>query len=242
MKLDTSLTGQRALPARAVALDGHGVVYSRVREVVDALIDALRTRGWLSTPESEAKSLYLSLQERAFTQKISYEEMLAEFARVLGLPGSDGVKQLHRWVQEFSADIVVDPDLTGVLTELRGRGVKVTMLTNSIHPARVKENWLKKQGIAHLFDLIVSSVDERCQKPDPEIFRRFVAHTGLPSGSTVFIGHDPMEIRGAKAAGMITIGLRCTTPEADYEVQKLSEVLQLPLWPMRRLEKREKEG
>jgi HAD superfamily hydrolase (TIGR01509 family) len=199
--------------------------------VVDALIDALQAQGWLPIAPSEAKSLYLSLQERAFARKIPYEKMLAEFARGLGLPEPDGITRLHDLVQEFSADIVVDPDLPGVLTELRARGVTVGMLTNSIHPDAVKRQWLEQAGIAHLFDLIVSSVDERCRKPDPEIFRRFTARVGLPPEATVFVGHDPSEIEGAKAAGMITVCLRCSCRQADYVVPRFSEVAELPLWP-----------
>jgi len=223
--------GARRSPARALALDGHGVVYSRNHEVVDALVSVLGAQGLLPLPPDEAKSLYLSLQERAFARKIPYKEMLAEFARGLGLPGPDGVTRLHTWVQEFSADIVVDPDLPGVLAELRARGVMVGMLTNSIHPNAVKRQWLEQEGIAHLFDLIVSSVDEQCRKPDPEIFRRFATQVGLPPEAIVFVGHDPVEIEGAKAAGMTTICLRCSCRQADYVVPRFSEVAELPLWP-----------
>lgn len=223
--------GRRLSPAQALALDGHGVVYSRNREVVAALIDALQAQGWLSIPQSEAKSLYLSIQERAFAGEISYQEMLAEFARGLGLPEDSRVSQLHTWVQAFSADIVVDPDLPSTLAELRARGVTVAMVTNSVHPAAVKRRWLEHARISHLFNLIVSSVDEGCRKPSPEIFRQFAAKVSLRPECTVFVGHDVNEVMGAKEAGMITVCLRCSCPKADYEVQRLAEVVALPIWP-----------
>ncbi|GAB4305364.1 MAG: hypothetical protein Kow0097_03550 [Candidatus Bipolaricaulota bacterium] len=224
--------GGRRLPrAQAVALDGHGVVYSRHREVADALADSLHTLGKLRLSPSEAKAFYLFLQERAFAGEITYDVMLTEFACQLGLPPSDGVSQLHAWIQSFSADIVVDPDLPPVLADLRSRGVTVGMVTNSIHPAHVKQKWLHQVGIAHLFDLVVSSVDERCRKPDPEIFRHFIAKVSLPPERTVFVAHDETEVEGAKKAGMITVCLRCSCPRADYKVQRLADVIGLPIWP-----------
>ncbi len=224
-------TGRRLSPAQAVALDGHGVVYSRRREVADALADSLHTLGKLRLSPSEAKSLYLSLQERAFAGEITYDVMLAELACRLGLLPSDGASRLHAWIQSFSADIVVDPDLPPVLADLRSRGVTVGMVTNSVHPAHVKQQWLDQVGIAHLFDLIVSSVDERCQKPNPEIFRRFMAKVSLPPERTVFVGHDVGEVEGAKKAGMITICLRCTSSHADFEIRRLTELAALGVWP-----------
>ncbi len=226
--------GQSLTLARAVALDGHGVVYSRRREVVDALVDSLVNLGALQLPAITAKSLYLSLQERVFAGDISYEDMLAELAQHLGLPSTEGVAQLHAWIQSFSAEIVIDPELPFVLFDLRSRGVKVGMITNSIHSACAKTKWLEKHGIAQLFDLIVSSVDERCHKPDAEIFRRFIAKVSLPPECTAFIGHDEAEVDGAKKAGMITICLRCSCHQADYTVSRLAEVLDLPIWPPRK--------
>ncbi|MBC7221266.1 HAD-IA family hydrolase [Candidatus Bipolaricaulota bacterium] len=240
MDVDPHNGGGRTLsPAQAVALDGHGVVYSRRREVADALADSLHSLGKLRLSPGEAKSLYLSLQERAFAGEITYDVMLTEFARRLGLPPSDGASRLHAWIQSFSADIVVDPDLPGVLADLRSRGVTVGMVTNSIHPAHVKQEWLHQAGIAHLFDLIMSSVDERCRKPDPEIFRRFTAQVSLPPERTVFVGHDVAEVEGAKKAGMITICLRCSSPQGDYTVGRLAEVVDLPVWPSQTREKKE---
>jgi putative hydrolase of the HAD superfamily len=134
-------------------------------------------------------------------------------------------------VQEFSADIVVDPDLPSTLAELRARGVTVGMVTNSVHPAAVKRRWLEQAGIGHLFDLIVSSVDEGCRKPSPEIFRRFAAKVSLQPERTVFVGHDVAEVEGAKEAGMITVCLRCSCLQADYRVQRMAEVVALPIWP-----------
>ena len=228
--------------ARALALDGHGVVYHRNREVPEAVVEALQEMGKLRVPKETALAHYLELQERAFAGEFSYRDMLTELAKAVGWAGPEAAEEIHRLIQQFSADIAVDPDLVTVLSKLRARGVKIAMLTNSIHPAETKRNWLRKQGVDALFDLIYSSVEAGYKKPAPEIFSAFARTIQLPPGEVVFVGHDSKEVQGAKRAGMTTVCLRCRCAEADFVCGRLREILQLPVWPPDELEKKEGEN
>ncbi|HAF71223.1 MAG: HAD-superfamily hydrolase, subfamily IA, variant 3 [Acetothermia bacterium 64_32] len=216
---------------KALALDGHGVVYSRNREVPEAVVGALQGMGKLKVPPEEALRQYLSLQERAFSGELSYREMLARLAKAVGWEGVEAVEGIHRLIQRFSADIVVDPDLVSVLSRLRAGGVKIAMLTNSIHPAETKWDWLRRRGVDALFDLIYSSVEAGHKKPAPEIFSAFARSIGLSPGEVVFVGHDQAEVQGAKRAGLISVCLRCRCAEADFVCDRLGEILRLPVWP-----------
>jgi len=217
--------------ARALALDGNGVVYHRNREVSEAVVQALRDMGKLKVSPEAALKRYLSLQECAFTGEISYRDMLCRFAKEVGWEEPEAPEEIHRLVQRFSADVVIDPDLVKVLSELRARGVKIAMLTNSIHSAETKRDWLRKQGVDMLFDLIYSSVEVGYKKPAPEIFSAFARAVQLSPEEVVFVGHDPIEVQGAKRAGMITVCLRCRCAEADFVCNRLEEILRLPVWP-----------
>jgi len=213
-----------------LALDGNGVVYWRRYEVVDAVIEALASQGLIFSKE-QARSLYLALQARTFRGELSYAEMVEAFHRQLGIGSHLSPAQLDQLIQKFSAEIEIDPELPHVLQELRLRGIRVGMLTNSIHSAKVKMEWLKKAGVSDLFDLIVSSVEEGCQKPSPELFQRFAARVALPPERLAFVGHDPEEVEGAKKAGFVAIGLGCPMASADFHIRKLGELLELPIWP-----------
>lgn len=220
--------------AQALTLDGHGVVYYREQEVPDAVSAHLIKRFSLSLDLDAVVSIYDALQKEAFSHEITYREMLRRFCEKLG-PRLDGKENyVDSLIQRYSAAIVLDPDLRSLLSELRRRGVVVGMITNSINPAGTKLSWLEGNGVAELFDIIVSSVDEGCQKPDPEIYRRFGRKTGIPLFKTVFVGHDIREVEGAKRAGMITVCLRCNSPETDYVVSRLGELLELPIWPQKK--------
>lgn len=217
----------------ALALDGNGVVYRRRRDVVDALVEALASQGLIFSKE-QARSHYLALQARTFKGELSYAEMVDALHRQLGIGSRLSTAQLDQLIQKFSAEIEIDPELPHVLQELRLRGIRVGMLTNSIHSAKVKIEWLRKAGVSHLFDLVVSSVEERCQKPSPELFQRFAARVAVPPERLAFVGHDPEEVEGAKKAGLVTIGLGCPMACADFYIRRLGELLELPIWPNRK--------
>ncbi len=217
-------------PVWAVGLDGHGVVYHRRREVVDTLVEALEKQKLIFSKE-KARFIYLALQNKTFAGDISYERMLQELHHELRLSPRFSLAQLHQLIQSISAEIEIDPDLSRTLNELRSRGVKIGMITNSIHPAKVKEEWLRRAGVHHLFDLVLSSVEERCKKPEPELFRRFALRLALPPEAVAFVGHDAQEVKGAKEAGFITISLSCLEAPADFHIQRLEELLALPIWP-----------
>ncbi|MGB9757046.1 MAG: HAD family hydrolase [Candidatus Bipolaricaulaceae bacterium] len=216
--------------AKALALDGNGVVYRRKREVVDALVEALASQGLIFSKE-KLRSVYLELQERAFTGELPYKNMVEELHRQLSLGSQLALASLDQLIQKFSADIEIYPELPSVLRELRSRGIRVGMLTNSIHPAQVKAKWLRNVGVDDLFDLIVSSVEERCKKPSRELFQRFSARIGFPPQNIAFVGHEIEEIEGAKKAGFIAIALGCPEARADFHIQRLEELLRLPIWP-----------
>jgi len=217
----------------ALALDGNGVVYRRRHEVVDAVLEALASQGLIFSKE-EARSLYLALQARTFRGEFSYADMVDELHRQLGIGSRLSTAKLDQLIQKFSAEIEIDPELPQVLRELRSRGIRVGMLTNSIHPAKVKMDWLRKAGVSDLFDLIVSSVEERCQKPSPELFHRFAARVALPPERLAFVGHDPEEVEGAQRAGLVAIGLGCPMASADFHIRRLGELLELPIWPSKK--------
>jgi len=219
---------KEGLLVRALAMDGHGVVYRRQREVVDSLVEALSNRGLIFSKE-EAKRVYLALQERTFAGELSYEEMVAKLHHQLRLGDSITPFELHELIQKFSAEIEIDPALPFVVNTLRARGIQIGMLTNSIHPAAIKETWLRKAGI--VFDLIISSVEEGCKKPSTEIYRRFVTRLRLSPEQVAFLGHDAREINGARTAGLVTIALACPQAQADFHIHSLRELLELPIWP-----------
>jgi putative hydrolase of the HAD superfamily len=91
-----------------------------------------------------------------------------------------------------------------MLTALRARGLRLGILSSTPWPAAWHEEWLRRDGVLHLFDACVWSSDLVWTKPHPDAFRAALDAVGVGDpGRTVFVGDRPYDdVSGAKAVGM----------------------------------------
>ncbi|HUL28051.1 MAG TPA: HAD family phosphatase [Streptosporangiaceae bacterium] len=94
-------------------------------------------------------------------------------------------------------------EAVGVLAELKERGVRCLVLSN-MEPA----TFAARQGrfaFMNWFDGYVISGLEGVAKPDPRIFQLLLSRYQLAPAATVFIDDSPVNIRAARAQGMIAV-------------------------------------
>lgn len=78
--------------------------------------------------------------------------------------------------------------------------------TLNTHSQDLVENHLAAMGVRDCFDVVVTSLAERCRKPRPEIFRTALQRMDVASDTTIFVGDSVVaDYRGAEAAGMIPL-------------------------------------
>jgi FMN hydrolase / 5-amino-6-(5-phospho-D-ribitylamino)uracil phosphatase len=104
----------------------------------------------------------------------------------------------------WEAASVTHPEAAPVLRELRGRGLKLGVLSSTAWPAAWHEAWLHRDGLLELFDGCVWSSDLEWTKPHPSAFTAVMTAVGVSDpGRCVFVGDRPHDdIAGAKRAGM----------------------------------------
>lgn len=104
------------------------------------------------------------------------------------------------WVQATHTD----PEAAPMLAALRGRGLRLGVLSSTPWPAAWHEEWLRRDGVLDLFDACVWSSDLPWTKPHPEAFRAALAALGVAEpGRAVYVGDRPYDdVSGAKAVGM----------------------------------------
>ncbi len=94
----------------------------------------------------------------------------------------------------------VDPDAAPLLADLRARDLTILVVSN--FDARVR-GLLAAVGLAPLIDRVTISSEAGAAKPDPAIFARVLAETGLAPHEIVHVGDTIEEdLRGARAAGI----------------------------------------
>lgn len=92
------------------------------------------------------------------------------------------------------------PEVKGVLTELRARGLKVGVISNwSTRLGHIARG----TGLDPLVDFIVCSSEAGMRKPDPRIFRIALERAGVDASESVYVG-DQVEddVRGALGVGI----------------------------------------
>ena len=140
---------------------------------------------------------------------------------------------------EFRVDhmrrlLVPRPDAESTLATLRGRGVRLGMISNA--SGEVSRLWTET-ALAPLFDAVLFSADERLMKPDRRIYERMAELLGVGADACLFVGDGAYrELQGAAQAGMTPALIRAANDEWEHEgtvgwtglrVSSLREVLAL---------------
>jgi putative hydrolase of the HAD superfamily len=149
-------------------------------------------RFWAGVEESQRSDHLGGLLERA-TRELNIDVTAAVIEEA-------ATHHLDAWTPH----ITHDPDAAEVLAELRRRGLRIGLLSNTLWPRRFHERFLQRDGLLDLIDERLYTSDMPRTKPHPSVFRAALEalHVEDPSRA-VFVGDRPFDdIGGAKGAGM----------------------------------------
>ena len=160
----------------------------------------------------------------------------AVFARA-GIAAS--AEFLSSYYQAWDPHTVTDPDAAPLLRELRRRGIKVGVLSNTMWPRQVHEQIFIRDEVLGLIDGAVYTSEIPWVKPHPEAFRAAMRAIGMTDpADCVFVGDRPYDdVHGAKSVGMRAVlvpnsgvpGFEAAEPDAV--ICRLSELLEyLDTW------------
>jgi putative hydrolase of the HAD superfamily len=155
----------------------------RAAEIAAAICAAEREL-WDATGRSHASATLAQVMERA------------------GVDPTDAL--LAGYYEAWDPHTLTDPEAPPLLRELRRRGVKIGVLSNTMWPRSAHERVFERDEILDLIDGAVYSSEIRWAKPHPEAFRAAMAAVGVDDPATcVFVGDRPYDdIHGAKSVGM----------------------------------------
>jgi putative hydrolase of the HAD superfamily len=111
---------------------------------------------------------------------------------------------LDSYYEAWDPHTFTDPDVPPLLRELRRRGIKIGVLSNTMWPRAAHERIFIRDEVFDLIDGAVYSSEIRWVKPHPEAFRAAMRAVGVSDpGECVFVGDRPYDdVHGAKSAGM----------------------------------------
>ncbi len=122
--------------------------------------------------------------------------------------------------RDHGAHLRIDPDAAPVLDELRRRGVRTAVITNTPHELAVEI-----LSIASLApDFVVGGNDVARAKPAPDMVERACELLSVPRGEAIVVGDSRFDEEAARGAGVGFVGYRRA---GDRTIERLPEVLEL---------------
>jgi putative hydrolase of the HAD superfamily len=129
------------------------------------------------------------------------------------------------WKERFPACNVEREGATPMLRELRGRGLKLGIISNGAPTQQVKIDAMR---IRDFFSVVLISDEVGVKKPDAQIFEMGLEGLGLSASDVVFVGDNPeLDVAGAIGVGIRPIWLKCREEEEPQGVETITSLAEL---------------
>jgi HAD superfamily hydrolase (TIGR01549 family) len=120
----------------------------------------------------------------------------------------------------FISQMRMEPYLKSFLEYLRP-DYKTAISTNR---SDTMDRVLVEHGLEGCFDLVVSSLDVKRPKPDPESLLKILDHFALASRQAIYIGDSTIDESAAKAAGIPLVAYKNSRLSAAFQVEHFKEI------------------
>jgi len=209
--------GHQALTDYLVG-EGLDVEFEDVGRVGNGIYEVYLPFAEKSLIELEARVLYQAMLYQLGIDDYSNEDLIAGAIRSFYSPIVDGY-QIYSDVRE-------------VLGRLKGRGLKLGLITNN-DSADFSDRLLQKFGLNRFFDSIVVSAKIGLRKPHKHMFLHWLKELDVSNEDSIYVGDHPIhDIQGAKNAQIKCIWVKRkeyadipTTP--DWTVESISQAEQI---------------
>jgi putative hydrolase of the HAD superfamily len=228
---------------QTLIVDQPGGAETRRRWRLQGAFDALNKAGFLATWEQVHKAyngcLDACQEIRGRGEDVSFSGQVHIFLDEIQTGLADGLsKETFAEITEtyreayFSSPLLAAPGSHEVLDDLRQRGIRVGLISNTgTTPGVTFRQSLQGLGLHDYFDVLTFSDEVGLAKPSPRIFHLTLEQLGVTPGRAVHIG-DTLEhdVAGARAAGMGSVWInhgndRSPHPAPDAIVGCLEQVL-----------------
>jgi HAD superfamily hydrolase (TIGR01509 family) len=173
---------------------------------IDVTVDMLvRAEGEAKRRAEDGSLSHASWSREHDAAARGWAMIMATILDVCGAPRANAGATLDAlWTEHARLNLwsLVPADLPPALVDLRARGVKVAVVSNS---EGMLEGLLGTLGILGCFDVVVDSGKVGVEKPDPRIFAIAMDACGATPERTLHLGDVfATDTRGARAAGIRT--------------------------------------
>ena len=197
-------------PVRSVLFDMDGVLVFSEDAWFEVYNRTLGLFGHDPVPRSEFDSIYgngAAADRDAYMPERTVAEIEAAYARLF---------------EEHLGEIRPNVEAQGVLRELRRRGIRTSVATNTTAP--LARRILTLHGLLPILDATASADEAGTGKPDPAVVRLAAERVGTPLAECLFVGDSRFDAQAAAAAPVRFVGLGFGD---GSRIERLGELLDL---------------
>ena len=214
------------LPLDLVIFDLDGTLvefryrFAEAKQSVLCLLASLGISLPLDVVQRSTQDIFDEIAIQVKSVSLDHDEVMAQVNEVIDL-----------YEMEAATSTTIFDDTKVVLEELKNDGLKTALVTNNGRKAT--EFMLKRFDIKRFFDIIVTRNDGLKLKPYPDGILWVLNKLNASRTRTLFVGDSPLDVKAARAAGVIVAALKSTffkSPndfkiKPDYLLNRLSDIL-----------------
>jgi putative hydrolase of the HAD superfamily len=110
---------------------------------------------------------------------------------------------MHRFKEIYFEALDPNPPMIELMRELKAEGRRMAMLTNNVR--EWEPLWRSMLPVDEIFETVVDSAFVGCRKPEGRIYELTLERIGLPAEACLFVDDVPVNVEGARRAGMTAV-------------------------------------
>lgn len=182
-----------------------------IRQGIEAVYKGLHAHGAVLPTSQEFYQVFRESYRETWRQaeqsllEMQIRLLLQETAQGLGLLLTEAMllDLVRAHYGPVSSQVTIYADTIDTLVEVRRRGMKVGLVSNTVWPGALHKEDLERFGILELFDHVLFSADLGVRKPHPQIFQAALDALNVAPHEAVFVGDRvPEDVDGAMRVGM----------------------------------------
>jgi HAD superfamily hydrolase (TIGR01509 family) len=191
---------------KLIIFDGGEILYTakRVMKIFEKEYDKFLRNFGVSFKEQE--KIWLKVYPKISSGRISLREANKIVYKKLGIPVSKVDEWLRKDKEINLKHIKLLKDVKKTLLKIKSKGIKIAILSDTVHPLKWRLELLKKLGLEkgkHYDKLFLSNLIGY-EKPHSKAYIKVLEYFKVKPEETLFVGHDREEIEGAKKVGIKT--------------------------------------
>lgn len=215
---------------RAIFFDAAGILYTRREHTEEYVLALLHEKGFHYALTASQYEHLSDLKSLANEGEIGYEAYWEQFLLMRNVQDPQERQNITHQIITYSNDVQPVPGARETLAQLKRRGFRLGIITDTMYPVEWKMRRMEKVGVAEFIDIVACSTVLGAHKPDPVVYSYALHQAGVEPHEAIFVGHLGIELDGAHQAKMITVAIYYDPgSKADYYCDSITELINLPI-------------